>query len=395
MPPTAQPYQAKDGTLTWYVRYRIPGRVNPVKDTFGGPAAQADAERFARLVTRAGGAAARATRRSSEGSAVDMPTLATWLETHLERVAAARTDGTVAEYRRMATRTWLPRLGGLPLDAITRDACVAWVAWQRQQTTIRGRLYATKSIVNAARLLSSVMASAVEADLIARNPAARLPIPSDQERAEMVILTHNEYVSLIHSLPERWRPLVAFLAGTGCRWGEATALTPGDFDLDGDEPSVRISRAWKKGASGVYLGGPKSRRGVRTVSLGRVVVEAVRPLVEAAARDGLVFTTPQGKRVQTQHFHTRVWGPALDRAGLGKRPRVHDLRHTQASWQIAAGTRPEVLQRRLGHESMKTTYDVYGHLLPDSHAGAADAADRAMAGAHPQIEGPGVPQIEA
>jgi len=375
MAPKPQAYRTKNGDITWHVRYRIKGHPNPVKDTFEGPNAHADADRFAKLVERVGGATARATRVSSEASAAHVPTLATWLERHLDQVSAARTEGTVAEY------------------AITRDACVAWVAWQRQQTTVRGKPYSAKSISNAARLLSSVMRSAVEAELIARNPAARLPIPSDQERHEMVLLTHNEYATLVQAIPAQWHAFVAFLAGTGCRFGEATALVAGDFDLDGDAPTVRISRAWKKGAAGVYLGAPKSRRGVRTITLGRIVVDAVRPLVEAG--DGLVFTTTQGKRVQSQHFHTRVWSPALDRAGLGKRPRVHDLRHAHASWQIAAGIRPEVLQRRLGHESIKTTYDVYGHLLPDSHAGAAEAADRAMAGAFPEVEGGAFPQIEA
>src|SRR5690606_23907157 len=84
MAPTPQPYRAKDGTVTWYVRYRIKGRPNPTKDTFGpydddpgGERARVEAEKFARLVERVGGEAARATRRSSEGSARTMPTLAT------------------------------------------------------------------------------------------------------------------------------------------------------------------------------------------------------------------------------------------------------------------------------------------------------------------------------
>lgn len=371
-----------DGSEVWRVAYRRDGRLcwTPTIATGEGAAEMKE------LVERLGPDAAVAILRQRTGRDVrHMPLLAEVFERHIEAVAAVRTSGTVGEYRRMAARTWLPSLGPLPVDAITRDTCVAWVAWQRVQLTRRGKPYATKSIVNAARLLSSVMASAVEAGLVPRNPAARLPIPSDQERAEMVVLTHNEYARLVAAIPERWHPLVAFLAGTGCRWGEATALRPGDFDLDADEPMVRISRAWKKADAGVYLGGPKSRKGVRTVSLGRVVVDAVRPLVEAADRDGLVFTAVEGGRVSAQRFHTRVWKPALEAARLGKRPRVHDLRHTHASWQIAAGIRPEVLQRRLGHESIKTTYDVYGHLLPDSHAGAADAADRAMAGAHPEL----------
>lgn len=395
MAPTPQPYRAKDGTVTWYVRYRIKGRPNPTKDTFGpydddpdGERARVEAEKFARLVERVGGEAARATRRSSEDSARTMPTLATWLERHLEQVAASATPGTVAEYRRTAARTWLPRLGALPLDAITRDACVSWVAWQREQTARRtGEPYSTKSIANAARLLSSVMASAVEAELISKNPAARLPMPSDQERREMVFLTANELARLIDAIPEHWRPLVAFLFGTGMRWGEATALRGGDFDLDAQPATVRIVRAWKKGAAGVYLGAPKSKAGRRTITIDDSLAAFIRPLVEAAGRDGLVFTSRTGQRAQTQHFHSRIWQPALKRAQLGKRPRVHDARHSHVAALIAQGVGLPVIRQRLGHESIKTTIDVYGHLLPDLHAGAAEAAGAYLSGALPVLEG--------
>ena len=46
----------------------------------------------------------------------------------------------------------------------------------------------------------------------------------------------------------------------------------------------------------------------------------------------------------------------------GKRPRIHDLRHTFASWAIRANVPLPVLQRQLGHESIQTTVDRYGHL---------------------------------
>lgn len=202
----------------------------------------------------------------------------------------------------------------------------------------------------------------------------------------MALISHNDFARLLDAVTEHYRPLVALLAGTGLRWGEATALQPEDFDLDGHSPTVRVSRAWKKGASGPYLGAPKSRRGIRTVTLGTSLVELLRPLVEATARGDLVFTSPAGSRVQSQHFAYRVWRPALERAGLDHL-RVHDLRHTHASWLIAAGVSLPVIQRRLGHESIKTTVDVYGHLAPDAHAGAAEAADLAMSSALPQIEG--------
>lgn len=412
MAPKAHPYRATDGEVTWFVRYRIPGHPNPVKDTFRGEKAQVEAEKFARLIERVGGEAARATRRRGESSANHVPSLATWFETHLDTVASSGTPGTVADYRAMAKRTWLPTLGALPLDAIDRTAVVNWVGEQRKaetknsaarrRTALTRRVkdptvvvpepefYSAKSIANAQRLLSSTMAAAVEAGIITKNPARGVDLPSDQERHEMTLLTHNQFADLLDAVTPHYRPLVAFLAGTGCRWGEATALQARDFDLDADQPVVRVRRAWKKGETGVYLGSPKSEKGRRTITLPPSVVQLVRPLVEAAKFDtasGLVFATREGTRVQSQHFTYRVWRPALARVGI-ERLRVHDLRHTHASWLIAAGVTLPVIQRRLGHESIKTTVDVYGHMAPDAHAGAADAAEIAMSGALPQIEPP-------
>ena len=57
---------------------------------------------------------------------------------------------------------------------------------------------------------------------------------------------------------------------------------------------------------------------------------------------------------------------------------MHDLRHTHASWMIAAGTDLFVLQRRLGHESITTTTETYAHLLPDQQAAAAAAAGKSV-----------------
>lgn len=387
------PYRAKDGAITYSVRFRPRGRKNPVKETFGpfpgdpdGTRALAEARKFAALVDQIGGDAARAQRTAGQGSARTTPTLATWLETHLEQVSASATSGTVAEYRRMAARTWLPTLGPLPIDVVDRAAIVRWVAWQRQQTTSRGRPYSPKSIENAHGLLSAALSSAVEAELIARNPARGVPLPSDAERAEMVILTESEWVKLHAAVPARWQPLVALLYGTGLRWGEATALTPGDLDLDSGTPVLRVTRAWKKGETGVYLGSPKTLRGRRTVSLPAELVPALRMQAEGKAASDLLFTAAEGGRVSHQHFHTRVWKPSLERSGIGKKPRIHDLRHCHASWCLNRRMDMLTLQHRLGHESLKVTGDTYGHLQPDVHERSAAIVTGMLAGSYPEIE---------
>ncbi len=92
----------------------------------------------------------------------------------------------------------------------------------------------------------------------------------------------------------------------------------------------------------------------------------------------------QARRVTRRLPHVGMEGPRGDRPAPA-RPRVHDLRHSHASALIAAGVPLPVVQRRMGHESIQTTVDVYGHLAPDAYAGAAEAMSVAMGGVSPQI----------
>ncbi|PYM86617.1 MAG: hypothetical protein DME13_08150 [Candidatus Rokuibacteriota bacterium] len=69
----------------------------------------------------------------------------------------------------------------------------------------------------------------------------------------------------------------------------------------------------------------------------------------------------------------------LRRAGL-RRIRFHDLRHTYASLLIAQGAHPKYIQAQLGHASIQTTLDRYGHLMPDAHAAEARKLDRLVFG---------------
>jgi integrase len=74
-------------------------------------------------------------------------------------------------------------------------------------------------------------------------------------------------------------------------------------------------------------------------------------------------------------FRLRFWLPAIEAAGLDD-VRVHDLRHTAVSLWIAAGANPKEVARRAGHTSVRTVFDVYGHLLPDADDALVDALGR-------------------
>jgi integrase len=58
------------------------------------------------------------------------------------------------------------------------------------------------------------------------------------------------------------------------------------------------------------------------------------------------------------------------------RSRLHQARHTYASFMIAAGANAKALSLFMGHSSIKVMFDLYGHLMPGTEAEAAALLDR-------------------
>lgn len=417
----------RDGSVKYRVGYRItrtvegqPKRVLEWTHTVDNPEG---AVAMQELIERLGPELALATINQRKGRDVvtGPPLLADWFERHLGHLEADATSGTIADYRRMAERTWLPRLGPLPLDAITRETVVEWVAWQRKQETHRSRLareraekhnetcaardmvpvperqtYSPKSIRNAHGLLSSVLAAAMEPEYLARNVAKGVRLPKDEQEREMEIFTEAQWVTFFSTFQEHYQTFVLFLIGTSTRIGEATAVQARDFDLDAvavlpdgsttPMPTVHIRRAWKKAAKGVYLGAPKSRRSKRPIVIATGLADMIRPMLEGLAPDDFVFTAVQGGRISAGRFRERQWGKAMKRAGITKHLTPHSLRHTSASWLLTEGVAPQIVQHRLGHESLATTSKVYAHLLTDAQLVAAHSSQRALAGSMPLID---------
>lgn len=372
-----------------------------------------DANKFAKLLSALGPDRARAELYGNPTALADTPTLNTVAADHIRYLTGIE-DGTRLEYSRLWARTWGPLLGHLPVDLVSRDHVKDAV------NTLAPR-YAEKSLSNQRGLLSAVLDRAVEAGHLPSNPAKGIRLPrGDHEPDEMTLLTHVDWQVLYTAMDPRARPLARFLAGTGARWGEAVVLRTQDVDLE--QRLVRLHRGLKRSPDGNRkIGVTKTRRSKRTIYLPAEVTEDLRPLTAGRGADDLVFTAPKGGMIAHRHWWTYQWRPAIwtaQRCGehldpdccctsarpsrcpvhhgvmpgpcgcpgtLKVTPRIHDLRHTHASWLLAAGVPIHVVQARLGHESIKTTVDRYGHLLPDAQLAAAAAADRAFAVTPPPV----------
>jgi integrase len=182
--------------------------------------------------------------------------------------------------------------------------------------------------------------------------------------------------------------LVVFLVGTGVRPEEAFGADWRDIDLDAGVVTVR--RAFAKGRLKDY---PKTVRSRRRVPARGRVLEALRRLPH---RRGILFPSPEGGRVDIDNFRHRGWTPALAAAGVAHR-RIYDLRHTYATWSLAAGVDIFTLARRMG-TSLQMIDRTYGHLASgadDYERELLDAFDNGRSGRNGRCVGAEIEEEES
>lgn len=369
----AKPYRNPSGDIVYRVQFRHDGK--SMQRTFDDPEG---AREFAEYGNKWGWDAALKLLEQRKGAKAASMTLQQWFDKYIDPESGILTGiqpGTRYTYRSIAKNSFLKRLGDHPIELITKDSVGAWVEWQQKQPSRYDpdTPVAAKTIRNCHALLSNLLKAANDRGMIAGNPAKQVRLTRGVQR-EGVFLSQDQFMKLLTAIPDRYKGLVVMLAATGGRWGEITALTWADINVDGAAPMVRINKAWKKGdGDGHHIGVTKTKAGRRTVVVEWPVIERLGPRGKPG---DLVFRSPISEgRIRYPHFRENVWLPAVQKADLGVTPRIHDLRHTHASWQIARGVSLAHLKVRLGHEKITTTVDVYGHLLPDAHVQMAGTMD--------------------
>jgi integrase len=233
---------------------------------------------------------------------------------------------------------------------------------------------ATPSTVRNALLpVRVVYRRAGELGLRLVDPCQHVRLPT-QRRGRERIAPPAEADRLLAALPSADRVIWATAAFAGLRRGELMALREEDIDLDGG--FIRVERAYDPKAGVMIL--PKSDAAVRRVPLTAELLGYLRShladrgshrrLQSGATRigrkGGLLFGRSANQPFDYSSLRDRA-RRAWARAGL-EPITLHELRHTFASLMIAAGVLPKPLQTYMGHSSITTTFDLYGHLMPGS-----------------------------
>ena len=128
------------------------------------------------------------------------------------------------------------------------------------------------------------------------------------------------------------------------------------------------------------LASPKTSASLRDVPMPCFVRQAVTVHAEllGIGPHDVLCCTPRGTLLRRDYYNREIWKPAIAAAGLPAKTTFHDLRHTFASTALAEGVPISEVSRWLGHKSITTTVDLYGHLVPEASGRARDALDRAF-----------------
>jgi integrase len=185
---------------------------------------------------------------------------------------------------------------------------------------------------------------------------------------------------------DRHEALYTLALTTGARIGELLALRW--TDLDADAGILRIERTRSAAKSGPRFTTPKGGKG-RSAHLTPRALEALRrhrisqneERLKAGASwadNDLIFPTRKGALMRPATVTDNHFKPLLERVGLPRTVRFHDLRHTAATLLLGRGVHPKLVQELLGHSSIAITLDRYSHWIPSMGEQTAAAMEAAL-----------------
>ncbi|KAA3636521.1 MAG: site-specific integrase [Armatimonadetes bacterium] len=285
---------------------------------------------------------------------------------NLGRQTQARDEATIRNHV-------LPRFGTWMIGSIQPIHVAQWVA------DLDAAGYAPATVRKAYQLLSAAMDAAVESGLIGRSPCRGVDLPRLETRSTIRFLEPAEINFLADAIDSRYSAMVLTAAYTGLRFSELRALRVDG--LDALRRAIRVKASLVESGGKFYFENPKSEASRRTLRVPSFLVEVLAIHLGKYADDsGLIFSAPDGGPIRRSNFRRRIWLPAVE-ASVGQPCTFHDLRHTQAALLIAQGEHPKVIQERLGHASIKTTLDTYGHLFEGLDEAATDRLESTYAAA--------------
>lgn len=317
--------------------------------------------------------------------AAEKITVAQYMQEWLKHRADYRTNTYVQ--REQAVRLYItPSIGQYLLQKLTLRHVQKYLAALRDANLGPGTVRIYMGVLHTA------LNDAVEAELIARNPATKIKLPPVKKK-EQIVLDIDQANRFLHELEGHWlSPIITLALATAMRKAELLALRWSDINFKSGSLQIRHNFAYVSGQHAkdgqrFVEGAPKTEMSERKIVLPAFVLDVLKEhrLEQKKQRmasnepwidKDLVFCKSNGHFLSPGTLDS-AFSTARDRAGL---PPInfHGLRHSAASILLAMGVPPKVVQEILGHSSITMTMDLYGHVFPSQQEEAASKMHNAF-----------------
>lgn len=304
---------------------------------------------------------------------------ATWVTQRTTRRGRKLAPRTIELYRYLLNTHINPTLGSTELRDLTVRQIRAW----HSERIGTGHAIAT---AKAYRLLRTILTTAVEDELILKNPCA-IKGAAQENSPERTVATAEQVWDLADAIEERLRAFVLLGAFVGLRFAEVAGLQRRHVDLLHRTVQVKqqlqtVSKATAKELDipTVGFGPPKTEAGYRTLTIPAAIVPYLEHHLATYSEptpDGLVFIGSRGAPIHHSRFCEK-FAKARAKTDLPKSFRFHDLRHTHMTTAAESGASTKELMRRLGQSSSAAAIR-YQHASDRRDAEIADSVGEKLA----------------
>jgi len=257
-----------------------------------------------------------------------------WMKNNPQR----KSQKTLASQKSTIEKHFIPYFGEYRMNEITRDHVDDFFTKQNNETD------KWQTLKNRYSILHALFEEALERELIDKNPVSRRkgkkPFKPEKEKVE--ILTDNEFKAIYDNAEEHLKSQLVCYWNTGMRKMEVLTLQVRDIDLKEKEISIRAENA-------------KSSKH-RIIPINGELISVLEKQIKGKDQNDYVFTYC-GKRMKNNHG---AFQSAIEKAGIGRKVKLHHLRHRFGTWLMQNKTPDKIAMEILGHSDPKVLH-IYQH----------------------------------
>lgn len=255
-----------------------------------------------------------------------------------------------------------------------------------------GKTLSEKTIKHYHGLISSILSTAVEWEYIFSNPCDRTKAPkvsrkepsylNEEQARKLLVLLENEHIV--------YRTIIHLLLMVGMRRGECMGLKWADIDFNNKQIYINRSIQYTP-KMGVFEDKTKNETSNRVVNVSDNIITELKQyrsyqleqrlkVGDKWIEQGYVFTKEFGEPFNPNSI--TAWFSKFMKNHSNELPYVtlHQLRHTNATLQIALGVPITAVANRLGHSTSTTTANIYAHAIQSTNKLASDKLDNLLYG---------------